>query len=75
MFKWFMKTFRHCHYASVTERSGILSLSGRAFRVHNIYFDTRSISKWEIAIKDMTDFQKFQKRIRRGARSGRRETA
>jgi hypothetical protein len=54
------------HYALDGEWSGILSPSGRAFRVHNIYFDTRSISKWEFAIKDMTDFQKFQKPVRRG---------
>jgi hypothetical protein len=70
-----MKRFGRYHYTSVTKCSGILSLSGTAFRVHNIYFDTRSISKWEIAIKDMTDFQKFQECIRRGALSGRRETA
>jgi hypothetical protein len=63
------------HYVSDKECSGILSLSGRAFRVPTIYFDKRSISKWEIAIKDMTDFQKFQNRIRRSGRPGRPEAA
>ena len=70
-----MKRFLLSHYASVKECSGILSLSGGAFRVLAIYFDTRSISKWKIAIKDMTDFQKFEKLIRRSGRPGRREAA
>jgi hypothetical protein len=65
----------HFHYTLVREWSGILSLSGTAFRVHNIYFDKRTISKWEIAIKDMTDFQKFQKRIRSGGRPCSAEAA
>ena len=70
-----MKRFALFYYASVRECSGILSLSSRAFRVSGNYFDKRSISKWEIAIKDMTDFQKFQKRNRRGARPGGPEAA
>jgi hypothetical protein len=33
----------------------------------------RSISKWEIAIRDMTDFQKFQKLIPGTGHPGRGE--
>lgn len=70
-----MKRFGRFHYASAAEWRGILSYAGRAFRVHNIYFDTRSISKWEIAIKDMMDFQKFQKPVPGTGRPDRREAA
>jgi hypothetical protein len=63
------------YYAAVRECGGILSLFDRAFRVPTIYFDTRSNSKRNIAIKDMMDFQKSQKRIRRGRRPDGPEAA